>query len=440
MRPFTDQQAWLAYAMHRVSCDPGAKYVERETSDQDVPRAAQSPYATELQSGRVALRFPKALEREYLRSHIDRTHSRARGWQSAVLLLSLATTIIHFLFHRTPGLSLDATLRVGILLPSCAVLTWAVWSPKYESWYPRVAFAGSLIVGVIASIVIAKDLIDGYVEDLTFLTSNIMGMFFLVGMLFFDAAAACLFSMIAFAIAAASFGLSIDKLIYDTALLGVVTCVGAYIAYGIEETNRRLFLERGVLGDLAERDGLTGLRNRRAFDEHLLRVWQQSLRDRSPLSVLMIDLDYFKNYNDHYGHQAGDECLRHVAQLVNRFARRPLDLAARYGGEELAIILYQVTREQAQTIAEQLRATIAAQHIEHRGSPQHGMVTVSIGVAWVEATLDRRPQDTVQIADEALYTAKLAGRNQMKFLGPDHAHGFTGTLKRTPQRQPYLIR
>ena len=407
--------------------------MERELGDLDAARTAQSPHAAELQRGRVALRFPTMLEREFRRSHMDRTRSRARAWQTALLLLGAMSAIVHFYLYGNANLSVETLLRFAVLLPCCVVMTWVVWSEKYEDWYPRIAFVGSAVVGIVSSIVIARNVVAGNAEALTFITTNIMGMFFLVGMMFFDAFLSCLFSIVAFFVAALLLGMPPDKLIYDSLLLATVAGIGAIIAFGVEATNRRFFLERGVLGDLAERDGLTGLRNRRAFDEHLLRVWQQSLRDRSPLSVLMIDLDYFKNYNDHYGHQAGDQCLRHVAQLVQRFARRPLDLAARYGGEEMAIVLYQVTREQAQTIAEQLRATVAAARIEHRGSPQHGMVTVSIGVAWVEATLDRRPQDTVQVADEALYTAKLAGRNQMKFLGPDHAHGFTGTLKRTPQ-------
>ncbi len=408
--------------------------MDRGIGEFDTPKAAQSPHAAELQRGRISLRFPTLLERDFRRSHADRTRTRARGWQTALLVLGLISALVHVFLNGKPALSFDVMLRFGVLLPCCAITTWIAWGKQYDVWYLPAAFASSVIIGVVSSVVIAQDVVAGHAEALTFVTTNITGMFFLVGMLFFDAFLSCLFSLIAFCVAGVMFGIPVDKLIYDAALLGTVTCISAYIAYGVEETNRRFFLERGVLGDLAERDGLTGLRNRRAFDEHLLRVWQQSLRDHSPMSVLMLDLDYFKNYNDHYGHQAGDQCLRHVAQLVQRFARRPLDLAARYGGEEMAIVLYQVTPEQAQTIAEQLRATIAAARIEHRGSP-HGMVTVSIGVAWVEPTLDRRPKDTLQVADEALYSAKLAGRNQMKFLGPDHAHGFTGTLKRTPQRQ-----
>ncbi len=238
---------------------------------------------------------------------------------------------------------------------------------------------------------------------------------------------------LAFAVAGSYFGMGAEHLAYSLLLVSAVAGVGGFIAYGAEVTNRRMFLERGVLGDLAERDGLTALRNRRAFDEQLARVWQQSLRDRSPIAVLLIDIDHFKSYNDEYGHQAGDVCLQHIGELVQRFARRPLDIAARYGGEELALVLFQVTDEHAMSVADQLRMTIEAQRIEHRAAPATGLVTVSIGVAWLPASLDRAPDDAIQLADQALYAAKLAGRNQVKFMKTGQGGGYTRQLRRLPR-------
>jgi diguanylate cyclase (GGDEF)-like protein len=257
-----------------------------------------------------------------------------------------------------------------------------------------------------------------------------MAVFFLTGLLFFDACLVNLLALFSFALAGAVVGLPLPTLIYDTVVLATVIAVGAIAMFGVEQTNRRFFLERCVLGDLAERDGLTGLRNRRAFDEQLLRVWQQSLRDRGSMAVLMIDLDYFKNYNDAYGHQSGDACLTQVAQMVQRHARRPLDLAARYGGEELAMVLYQVTSEQALLIAEQIRDSIEKMRIEHRAAAGRGVVTVSIGVCSAEISFDRTPEMLLQQADEALYAAKLAGRNSVRYQGPDHAKEFSGKARR----------
>src|SRR5262249_27210196 len=140
---------------------------------------------------------------------------------------------------------------------------------------------------------------------------------------------------------------------------------------------RRSFLERGLIREMASRDGLTGLRNRRAFDEHLERAWQQALRDRRRLAILLIDLDLFKSFNDRYGHQAGDEALLRIARVVGGFAQRPLDLAARYGGEELALILFDVSREHASKIAEHLRVAVANLGLEHLDRKPAQVVTVS---------------------------------------------------------------
>jgi diguanylate cyclase (GGDEF)-like protein len=396
-------------------------------------RVPQSPYEAELLRGHVVLRFPPSLEREFRQSHLERVAVRVRSWLLALLVLGLASTAYRLWFEGGLGWNLETVLRLGVLAPASVAMLVAAQPRFFVQRYLGTAFAGSMLVAVASSILIAELVAAGDETSLTFVTTNLFATFFLVGLLFFDALVVALIGVASFAIAGQYFGMTPLHLLYDTALLGIVAAVGAYIAWGVEETNRRFFLERGVLGDLAERDGLTGLRNRRAFDDHVLRVWQQSLRDRSSLSILLIDLDHFKRYNDFYGHQAGDACLRHVAQLVQRFARRPLDIAARYGGEELAIVLYQVTLDHALAIAEQLRSTIEAARIEHREAPARGLVTVSIGVAWLEATLDRTPEDTIHLADQALYAAKIAGRNRVHFLGRDELTRYSAGLKRVPR-------
>lgn len=404
--------------------------------DSERPSSSRSAYETELERGLVALRFPAALEREFRKVHLDRVAYRVRAWQATLLVIVLLSSSYRLGLLGGLGPNFETLLRVGVLLPACLAMVAAAWSRKFESTYLRTALFGSMVVAVVSSALVAQIVAEGDAAALAFLTTNAFATFFLAGLLFFDALLVAALGVVAFIAAGSFYGLPTPKLAYDGALLALVVAVGTYIAYGVEESNRRFFLERGRLGDLAERDGLTGLRNRRAFDEHLGRVWQQSLRDRSSLAVLLIDLDHFKAYNDSYGHQAGDACLRHVAEVVQGFARRPLDVAARYGGEELAIVLYQVTAEHALAVAEQLRAAIEAARIEHREAPRLGQVTVSIGVAWVEATLERSPDVAVQLADQALYAAKLGGRNLVRFVGRDDAPVFAGGLRRLPVSRP----
>jgi diguanylate cyclase (GGDEF)-like protein len=191
---------------------------------------------------------------------------------------------------------------------------------------------------------------------------------------------------------------------------------------------RRSFLERGLIDEMAVRDGLTGLKNRRAFDEHLTRTWQQALRDRRQLALMMIDVDHFKKFNDRYGHQAGDEALQRIAAVVDSFAKRPLDLAARYGGEELAVILFDVSREQAERLAEQLRASVQNLQIPHSDHAP-GVATISVGVAVVHPTLERSPDGALQLADEAMYAAKRDGRNSVRIFESEYQGLSTGTFR-----------
>jgi diguanylate cyclase (GGDEF)-like protein len=397
-------------------------------------RAANSRYATELERGTISLRFPATLEREFRESHLDRNRSRVRVWQTALLVVGLLTMVFAMVMQGGLSFDLATGVRVLVLLPTCMVMTWFAWTRHYEDHYLRAALTGNVILAVAATSVAAHTISIGRPEALVFLSTNAMGVFFLSGLLFFDACLVNLLALFTFCVACATFGLPLPTMMYHTVVFAIVIAIGAFTSWGVEQTNRRFFLERGVLGDLAERDGLTGLRNRRSFDDHLLRVWQQSLRDRSAMAVLMIDLDYFKNYNDAYGHQAGDTCLTQVSQLVQRFARRPLDIAARYGGEELSVVLYQVTTEQATAIAEQIRDSVEKMRLEHRAAAGRGVVTVSIGVSWVEATFDRTPESLLQLADQALYSAKLAGRNAVRYLGPESLLTFDDKIRRLPTR------
>jgi diguanylate cyclase (GGDEF)-like protein len=167
--------------------------------------------------------------------------------------------------------------------------------------------------------------------------------------------------------------------------------------------------------DLARIDALTNLANRRAFDETLDREFRRAVRYGTPLALVLLDVDRFKFYNDRYGHQRGDECLRAIGQEVAAVARRPTDLAARYGGEELALILPDTDEEGAMVVAEKLRAGIEARKMPHEGNlPCGGVVTASLGVA--VSPMDTEiicKEDLIRVADMLLYEAKRLGRNRV---------------------------
>lgn len=160
-------------------------------------------------------------------------------------------------------------------------------------------------------------------------------------------------------------------------------------------------------------DGLTNIPNRRHFDQMLEREWKRALRTHSPLSLVMIDIDFFKRYNDHYGHGMGDECIKQVATSLLHSVSRSSDFVARYGGEEFVAILPHTDNAGAKTIAECLRSHVEALRIPHQASNVFGYVTVSVGSASVIANTEMTPLDLLKLADDKLYLAKKAGRNRV---------------------------
>ncbi|RMO85904.1 GGDEF domain-containing protein [Pseudomonas syringae pv. philadelphi] len=164
---------------------------------------------------------------------------------------------------------------------------------------------------------------------------------------------------------------------------------------------------------IASEDKLTGLANRRRFDQFLDVEFKRARRERSMLSLILIDADHFKRYNDHFGHLAGDECLVTLARLVEQCIRRPCDVAARYGGEEMAVVLPDTDESSARQVAESILKSIQNERIEHPDSP-YGIVTVSLGVATFIGTDRQQDQrGLIELADRALYAAKSQGRNRV---------------------------
>ena len=167
------------------------------------------------------------------------------------------------------------------------------------------------------------------------------------------------------------------------------------------------------LQSLAELDGLTQIANRRRLDGYLNQEWRRMMREKTPLSLIMCDIDFFKKYNDTYGHLAGDFCLQQVAKAINSAVKRPGDLAARYGGEEFAAILPNTDANGAMHVAEEIRLKVRDLQIVHAKSSISQHVTLSLGVATTVPCPDSSPVMLIAAADKALYQAKEAGRNRL---------------------------
>lgn len=178
----------------------------------------------------------------------------------------------------------------------------------------------------------------------------------------------------------------------------------------LEELNMQLL-------ELANMDGLTGIANRRHFDQQLAEEWMRAMRNRRPLTLLMFDIDFFKYYNDSFGHLEGDECLKRIARTAQQVANRPSDTVARYGGEEFIVMLPETDTGGALKVAERLRANVEALQLPNPDAGISPYVTVSVGVTTIVPDVNSTPGDGLKLVDGALYRAKEAGRNRI-FAAP----------------------
>jgi diguanylate cyclase (GGDEF)-like protein len=389
---------------------------------------SESRYAAELAKGAVGMKFPPELEREYHAFYLAERVSHVRSFNLIMCALVFLAFVAACLsdgplsgsFHR---------LRLGAIVLAYLTMACLARSRYYKIAYLTVAAIASFCIAVLGSIEIGYRINAGDGELLALLTTYSIALYFLAGILFQPALKANVGLVAGFAGTLLALGAPGGRIGY---LVGILAAVAAIGGLGFRHQGirfRRSFLERGLIGEIAARDGLTGLKNRRAFDAHLTRAWQQALRDRKILIVMLIDVDFFKNFNDRYGHQAGDAALQRIAAVVEGFAKRALDLAARYGGEELVVLLYDVPREAAAQLADAIRSAVQALQIEHLDGTSSGVVTISVGVAVVHPTLVRNPEGAVQLADEALYGAKHAGRNRVEVFETEYVALSTGSFR-----------
>ena len=387
-----------------------------------------SASAAQLKAGFGSLRFDGPLEKEFRESYLEENLPRARLSGLLALVLLLAVTCLSFLLSGDNEFAINR-LRIGVMLPILVAALIVCYYPGLQRYYLTTATIAISLFGTVAS----YNAINGALQGKTYLLAGLVLIViypcFFLGLFFNRAVAVAAVLVVFFAAAGWYLGLDFNTLFYSTAILAAATTIGAHAAYNLEHAHRTNFLETRLLNELAERDGLTGLYNRRIFDDYVQRLWRQSRRDDVPLAIIFVDIDFFKLYNDLYGHQAGDDCLKRVAECMSRMAKRPFDFCARYGGEEFVLVLYGPPRDYAESLPEKIRRDVSALEISHSGSEVAGNVTVSVGVAIAYPGVGRSLAGAIQLADQALYQAKAEGRNRVVFKDAEATEVQTGNFQ-----------
>ena len=392
------------------------------------PERLRSPFADQLKRGFGTLRFSTLLEREFRDFYIAQTLPRARLSGLIALVLVLAVACVDFLFSTPVGESLNP-IRLGVLCPLLAQIGVCISLPSARRWYNEISAFGVLAVGLVVIYMTHVAALHGANYVLAGLVLVVLYSCLFLGLLFNVATVISALLVVSHTIIGYFMGVPLDELFYMTAILGTTAIIGGTATYSMEHALRTNFLETRLLNELAERDGLTGLYNRRIFDDYMQRVWRQSRREDETVAIIFVDIDSFKVYNDLYGHQAGDDCLKKVAATIARCAKRPFDFCARYGGEEFVLVLYGPPDDYARTLPEQIRYDVTDLGIPHARSAAADVVTVSVGVALARPGSKRSLAGAIQIADEALYQAKSEGRNRVVLVDSHESAVETGNFR-----------
>ena len=391
---------------------------------------ADSPHAAELLRGQQDLRFSPEVEEEYVRSHLLDTRLLIRVTCALAVVLAFARGAEQMATGYPAG---GSAIALALVTIASVLLASLAWSSAFERLFIPVACVIVPIRNVVVAGCIAAAAADGQREMLMFLPMLLFGPFFFLGLRYRTALFTSVLTAASFVVHAALCGLALPVALRSIAFLLIALAGCAVAARHLERLSRTSFLETRLISQLAQHDTLTGLKNRRVFDEHLARLWPQAVAERRTLAILLIDVDHFKAYNDYYGHQAGDGSLCRIADCLQSKVRGPLDVLSRYGGEEFVAMLADVDIDQATAVADRMRRCVQELGIEHRGSTTSGIITISIGVAVIEPSPTRLPRGALQLADQALYAAKISGRNRVRVMDEaDYGMLVTGMFSKQP--------
>jgi diguanylate cyclase (GGDEF)-like protein len=354
----------------------------------------------------------KALEKEFRRYYMERMLPVARAGIGLGLLLVAAICLFDMLLMPQAFVEKAIPMRLTTMLIPMSVALSAAFLAKKRIWLPYLIAFVAFLVGV--SALVFGAMVDRAGEQLVFwgVIFTTFNVYLVLGLTLRQSVFVGWPIFIVYVGTGFVLGAPLQTMAYGILFLGLSNLVGTYASYLLERDAREIFDNKRELTRLAHTDGLTGLFNRRTFDQHLRQLWKQARRDDATIAVLVADIDHFKLYNDCYGHQMGDECIKAVADVLAASVSRPLDIVARYGGEEYVIVLYDPTVSFLESFSRSLCQKVIDLDIEHKASEAQRRVSVSIGAAMTESPDSFPAEQLIRQADDALYEAKDQGRNR----------------------------
>ena len=384
------------------------------------------PHSRQLKAGFPWLTFDAELEPEFRQTVLDEKLGQIRVNLCLAITIVIAASAVQVTLLDRDVNRIAAMIHLLVMIPLLLACLAASFSVRRQRIYPPLTLAASIVVGLGVVTIQLVAALGGTTILFSGLVLTVIFIYFMGGLIFYHGLAANAVVTLAYLGAGIFLRLPGREFGYNAMSIVAVNLFCASVVYMHEKTSRARFLEAALLREMVARDGLTGIQNRRMFDQYIDRAWHQAIREGRRVAVLLIDIDCFKDYNDRYGHQAGDECLRAVALTLSRGARRPLDFVARYGGEEFAIVLYDASREYVAEVLTRIQRSIAELNIPHEASRVASRLTVSIGAAFILPGSSRTPQGLIQLADEALYSAKEQGRNRVVVMEAEYQSLRTG--------------
>jgi diguanylate cyclase (GGDEF)-like protein len=376
------------------------------------PQNEESLVTRVLAQGYGRLKFPEPLESEFRADHL----LASVRWVRMCLFMAVGTSlgfaiIDHWVIHANNAI--PDVVRFGLQLPVLFICLLATYKPFYVNWYQIAMQVGGPLFGV-GTVLLAS---YAQPQHTALVGARILLVafffFFMSGLRLTQALRGNILILLALITAGLVGLLPSEAATYLSFALVCANIIGSAGAYALEHANRTSFLERKLLVEIAELDGLTRLLNRQTFESRVRDTWRRAIAEHRAVTVLMIDVDHFKLYNDHYGHQAGDDCLRRVATAVRAaVGTKPGDFVARYGGEEIIAVLFDRNNAEAQEVAQRIVTEVGGLDIPHASSIECARVSVSVGAATQTPPLTSSYDAIVRLADGALYTAKRQGRDR----------------------------